>query len=238
MPSANLNPQTRFLLLGSSLLAVLLVLWWLALMSPLLFLVRGAVNVCGGVVSTRDAAFSVTVNQSGGWTFEVPVEATLPPSPANPAPRPLHSIGFDMARADAGAFTFGLPVFWALMLAAPGLRRNLRPLLWGTLAMAMLEIALALFTAEILAHVTLARMLREHDPFGHWLLRFGHHLAVDALPYLTPFVVALCAHRELRENVFHWASGAAPVAARNAAISGENKQSRRPRPNKTVRRRN
>jgi hypothetical protein len=236
MPSISLKPQARFLLLGSALLAALLILWWLVLMNPLLFLLHQAVDVCGGVVSSGAAAFSVTETPSGDWTFEVPLEAVLPPSPANPAPQQIHSISFDMARSVAGAFTFGLPVYWALMLAAPGIRRNIRPLLLGTLAVAILEIVLALLTAEILAQVTLARMVRAHDPIGHWFLRFGYYLAVDTIPYLMPFAVAICSHRELREQVFNWASGE-PVAAGNDAASGGNDREPRHRAKKPGRRR-
>ncbi len=102
--------------------------------------------------------------------------------------------------------------------------------------MAILEIALAVLTADLLAQVTLARMMRAHDPIGHWFLRFSHHLAVNAIPYLMPFAVALCSHRELREQVFNWASGE-PVAAGSDTISGNSKHSRPPRPKKSVRRR-
>jgi len=220
MPSINLNPQTRFLLRGTPLLAALLVLWWLVLMNPLLFLVRNAVNACGGVFWSGTPAFSVTEAQGGGWTFEVPVEATVPRSAASPAPQELHSVVFDMARSEAGAFTFGLPVYWALMLAASGIRRNLRQLLWGTLVMAILEIALAVLTADLLAQVTVARMVRAHDPIGHWFLRVGHYLAVDSVPYLMPFAVVIGSHRELREQLFHWASGAPVVVGNDAASEG------------------
>jgi hypothetical protein len=235
MPAIRLRPQTRFLLLGSALTVALLILWWLVLLNPLLTLLRGAVDACGIVIWSGQATFSVTETRGGGWSFEVPLEATVPPSATNPAPQEIHSIGFDMEHSEVGAFAFGLPVFWALMLAAPGWRRNLRPMLWGTLAMAVLEIALVLVTAELMAHITLARMVRAHDPVGHWFLRYGHALTVNAIPYLMPFVVALGAHRELREQVFDWA-GREPVAA-NVAIPGGNAQSQRLRPKKRAPRR-
>ena len=38
----------------------------------------------------------------------------------------IHSVDFDIRRSDAISFTFGLPVFWAIILAAPGVRRCLR----------------------------------------------------------------------------------------------------------------
>jgi hypothetical protein len=234
MAAIRLNPQTRFLLLGTALLTGLLILWWLVLMNPLLFLLRGAVEVCGGIVFSGHSSLTVTETPSGDWTFEVPIEATLPRSPGNPTPRQIHSIDFDLARPDAGAFTFGLPVYWAIILATPGIRRNLRPLLVGTLAMAVVEIILVLITAEIFAHKTLAQLLPSQDLLGSWFLHFSEYLAVNALPYLLPFVVAIWLDRELREQIFHWASPA-QFPAEGAAIFGGNGLGKRPRLKKHVR---
>ena len=95
------------------------------------------------------------------------------------------------------------------MLAPPGLRRNLRPLLLGTLGMAVAEVLLLLITAWIVAHKTLAQLLQSQDAVAGWFLHFGDYLAVDALPYLIPFAVAIWLHRELREQMFHWVGAAA-----------------------------
>jgi len=236
MPAISLNPQTRFLLLGSALLTGMLILWWFVLLNPLLFLLRGAVQVCGGAVFSGRSELSVTEAPSGDWTFEVPLEATLPRSLENPTPQQMHSIDFDLARSDAGAFTFGLPVYWAIMLAAPGIRRNLRPLLLGTMAMAVLEIALLLATAEIYAHQALAQLLPSQDPLGNWFLHFSEYLAVSAIPYLIPFAVAIWMHRELREQIFHWAKGAT-LPAEAAAIAGADRFGKRPRLMKQARKR-
>ena len=188
-------PATRFLLRGSALVVVLLTLWWLVPWNPLQFLLRQAAHVTG--------ALSITEIANGDWTFEVPLEATLPRTLTNPVPEQIHSIDFDLDRSDAGAFSFGLPVFWAVMLAAPGLRRNLRPLLLGTLAMALLEVALLLITAETLAHQSLAHLLHSQDPLGTWFLTFSNYLAVNSIPYVLPFAIALWLHRELRDQIFH-----------------------------------
>jgi hypothetical protein len=197
----NLPPATRFLLRGSALVVVLLTLWWLAPWNPLLLLLRQAARVSGAMLLSP--TLSITEIANGDWTFEVPLEATLPRTLTNPVPEQIHSIDFDLARSDAGAFSFGLPVFWAVMLAAPGLRRNLRPLLLGTLAMALLEVALLLITAETLAHQTLAHLLHSEDPIGTWCLTFSNYLAVNSIPYVLPFAIALWLHRELRAQIFH-----------------------------------
>jgi hypothetical protein len=47
--------------------------------------------------------------------------------------RQIRSIDFDVSQGDAITFTFSLSVYWAIMLAAPGVRRTLRPLLLARL---------------------------------------------------------------------------------------------------------
>src|SRR6187549_101790 len=47
---------------------------------------------------------------------------------------------FGVPRTDVIGFTFSLPVFWAVVLAAPGWRRNLRPFLAGTGLIVLVEL--------------------------------------------------------------------------------------------------
>jgi hypothetical protein len=199
----NLTPPLRFLLRGSALVAALLTLWWVVPLNPLLFLLRHTAPVIGGVLWSGPSTLTITEIANGDWTFQVPLEATLPRTAANPAAQQIHSIDFDLARSDAGAFTFGVPAFWAVMLAAPRLRRNLRPLLLGTLAMALFETALVLITAQTLAHASLAHLLRSENPIEGWIFKFTEYLAVNSVPYLLPFAVALWLHRDLRGQIFY-----------------------------------
>ena len=118
-----LEPQTRFLLRGSALLIGLLTLWWFALVSPMVYLLKGAA-----------AAFvDIDEHPSGDWTLRVPLDVVLPATPQEPLARQIRSIDFDMSRGDAITFTFSLPVLWAILLAAPACKPRL--LLLGTVAM-------------------------------------------------------------------------------------------------------
>lgn len=193
------------MLRGSLLAIVLLTVWWLLLSGPLLVLLRSAVQFSADLLPGR-SSLTVTENANRDWTFEVPLEARFPATAPNLTPQQIHSIDFDMARSDANGFTFGLPVVWALMLAGPSLRRNWRPLLWGTLLMAALEVVLLLITVETLAHRSVAQLLDIHDPLSAWLWKFSDYLTVNALPYVLPFVVVLLVHRGLRQQIFQWAS--------------------------------
>src|ERR1035438_8953387 len=189
-----LKPQTRFLLRGSILLVGLLSLWWFLLLSPMLYMLKGAAG----------AFLLIQENPSGDWTLRVPLEKTLPATPQQPVAQQVHSIDFDVPRGDVIAFTFSLPVYWAIILAAPGVRRNLRPLLVGTAVMAAVELAMLLAFAEISARNTAAQLSGGADAVGKWARQFGEYLLASVLPYATPFVVALWLHRGLRAEILPW----------------------------------
>jgi hypothetical protein len=210
MPAISLSPPARFLLRGSVLLAAFLTLWWLVLINPLQSLLQTATQAGGALLFSGRSKLTITEAANGDWTFDVPIEPIVPPTPPGAVPQMLYSIGFDLARSDAGGFTFGIPVFWAVILAAPDLRRTWRSLLVGTLVMAVLEVALLLITVKILAYKSLAQILHSHDPVGGWFLRYSEYLAANAIPYLLPFAVAIMLHRDMRVQTFQLAT---PVAA-------------------------
>jgi hypothetical protein len=184
--------ETRFLLRGSALLVGVLTLWWFVLVGPMLYLLEAGAGVF----------LQIDENASGVWTVRVPLETILPATPQQPVARQLRSIDFDMSRSDAITFTFSLPVYWAIMLAAPGVKRNLRPLLLGSAVMAVVELALLLAFAYITAREGASQMAGTEDAAGKWIRHVGVYLVASVLPYAGPFVVALSLHRELREQVF------------------------------------
>jgi hypothetical protein len=186
--------QTRFLLRGSALLIGLLTLWWFVLLGPMLYLLKGAAGTF----------MLIEESPSGDWTLRVPLERILPATPQQPVAQQIHSIYFDMSRTDAIAFTFSLPVYWAIILAAPGVRRNLRSLLLGTALMSAVEIALLLVFAQIAARNVASQLAGTEDAAGKWIRHVGEYLVVGVVPYAVPFVVALSLHRELRGEVFPW----------------------------------
>jgi hypothetical protein len=207
------KPQTRFLLRGSVLLISLLLLWWFFLVNPLLFLLRGALEASGSVLYGGAARELVSEAPSGDWSFRVPIEILLPPSPQQPTGAQVQSIEFDMPRSDVTAFTFSLPVYWAIILAAPGIRRAMRPLILGTVLVAILEIVLVVWFVEISAHKVAAQLYAPQSGTASWLLRFGEYLVVNVIPYAAPFLIAIALHRELRWQMLRWGSAEAAPAA-------------------------
>jgi hypothetical protein len=185
------EPQTRFLLRGSALLVCLLTFWWFVLLGPMLYLLKGAAGVF----------LSIGENSSGAWTLRVPFEKTLPPAPPQLVARQIRSIDVDMTRRDVTMFIFSLPVYWAIILAAPSTRRNVRPLVLGTLVMSVAEIALLLGYAEITAF-SAASQLTGAGHVTEWVRQAGFYLVVNVFPYAVPFIVALSLHRGLRGEIF------------------------------------
>jgi hypothetical protein len=223
------KPQTRFLLRASTLLISSLLLWWFFLVNPLLFLLRGTLEVTGSLFYGAAARELVTEAPSGDWSFRVPMELVLPPSPEHPTGAQVHSIEFDMPRADVTAFTFSLPVFWAIVLAAPGIRRVLRPLILGTVLVAILEIVLVVCFVELSAHKVAAQLYPPQGQTASWLLRFGEYLVVNVIPYAAPFLIAIALHRELRWQMLRWGSAEAAPAAQHPVPKPPTARPRQPR---------
>jgi hypothetical protein len=207
-----LKPQTRFLLRGSALMVGLLILWWFLLLNPMLWALKTAAS----------PFLPMQENPSGDWTLQVALEKTLPATAEQPA-QLIHSIDFDMPRGDVIAFTFSLPLFWALMLAAPGLRRNQRALVWGTALMSAVELAMLLVFAQIAARNAAAQLGGADDAAAKWARHLGEYLIVSVLPYVVPFAIALWLHEGLRTAMFSsLLKEAAPVEDRTHRGGAEN----------------
>lgn len=207
-----LETHARFLLRGSALLIGMLILWWFVSAGPMLYLLK---NTAASFVDIQE-------NPSGDWTLHVPLEITLRATNGRPAPQAIHSVDFDVPRTDLNGFTFSLPVYWAIILAAGG-RRSLRPLLLGTAVMCAFELASLLVFCQITARNAVAQLAGNQDASARWIRGFGQYLVVNALPFIVPFVLALSLHREMREAIFPWGKepeAAAPSLRRNRKKKG------------------
>ena len=168
----------------------MLIVWWFWLVMPLILSLK---SVAGIFLAIDDAP-------GGNWTLHVALDAILSATPERAAEQ-VHSVDFDMQHADLIAFTFSLPLFWSLMLAAPNLRRNLRPLLTGTALMAVAELLMLLAFAQIEARNSLASLVGTGEPVTTWARHLGEYLIVSVLPFLLPFIAALSLHPELRAMI-------------------------------------
>lgn len=185
------SAHLRFLLRGSLLLTGILALWWLALQPPLLFLLRVSEETVMSLLPGAGPARAIAVDAAGDWNFRVPVDDTR--LEAGSLVR-VDSVEFTIPRHDVLLFTFSLPLFWALMLAAPDVRSHLAALLWGTGALAAFEVLLLLGFVEINARGMVGWS-------GRWL-ELATYLATSVLPFFAPLAAALALHRDLRALIF------------------------------------
>ena len=213
MPSG--RPQTRFLARASILLIAMLLFWWLALADMMLPVLRVAAEVCS-ILPGAGSIAPVSVERSGDWNFRVPVGDR--PSGTGGGREPAGSLEFTIPRADMIAFTFSVPVYWAIALAARVASRGGRPLLRGTAVMAIVEILSLLVFVELTAHATAARLHPTADTFATWLRDLGRYLLMTVIPYASPFLAAISLHAELRSEMFSWSTGEG--SGRGSATAG------------------
>ena len=204
-----MRPQARFVLRGSALLMAMLALWWFALQPPMLFLLRSCESVALRLLSSSSPTEPIAVDSSGDWNFRVPVEDTQRDTAKGSGPVKFRAIEFTIPRADVVLFTFSVPVYWAIVLAAPWSRSALRPLLWGTAALSVVEVLSLLALVEITAYAVVAQWHSSPDGLAAWLRDVGNKLIVGVIPFAAPVLAAVALHPELRSQIFP-ASGSFP----------------------------
>ena len=100
--------------------------WWFVLQNPMRALLKGSLEMCGSLVFGVPGNKFLNAAPNGDWTFEIPIDFTAPGISSNGDLVHYHSVDLHLARSDVSAFTFSLPVYWAIVLATPGAWRNRR----------------------------------------------------------------------------------------------------------------
>jgi hypothetical protein len=186
------NPSA-FLLRGSILVVAFLTLWWFVLVNPLLFVLRCSGDFFGPLVFGGSGQEWIQESASGDWSFTMHAKIVLHDSV-------LHSFSFDIPRGDVATFTFSLPAFWAIALSISSSRR-IRPILLGTLLVAVVETALLLIFVETSSLKVVSRLTGSHDAFTSWFIRFSEYLVTLVIPYVAPLIVSIALYPELREQI-------------------------------------
>lgn len=223
------NPQTRFLARASLLVILLLVFWWFILINPLTSLLKGSVQIFGSMFWGGAASELIKETPSADWSVDFPLDFSLPQPPPQSGIRQVHSVGFDIPRSSVISFTFGLPVFWALILAAPGLRDHWQAALWGTLSIIAIETLLVLIFADISAHRVADQLSHSETDLSKWFLHLGEYLVVNVIPFIAPLLVALTLHKELQQQILGWQDLPATRFMRQANMRPANKLRGAPR---------
>ncbi|MGD1094459.1 MAG: hypothetical protein ABSB35_21015 [Bryobacteraceae bacterium] len=96
-----------------------------------------------------------------------------------------------MARPELVLLTFGVPVFWAMVLAAPLGRSCIRALIWGTALVSLIEVLSLLAQVEMTAHGAAAGLRLSADGLAAWSRNFGNRLVVGVVPFAAPVLAAV-----------------------------------------------
>lgn len=172
----------KFLLRASVLLVAMLVMWWLVLVNPLLFVLRASAALPFAFLTGSSASIAAGAAQ---WDFRIPIG--------------LQAISFSIPRSDVVVFTFSLPVYWAIALAS---RTRVRSLLIGTLIMEAIEVLSLIAFAALIGHSVAAQRALSYSSFARWFTEFANYLLVDVIPFLAPVLLAVVLDRDLRSRMF------------------------------------
>lgn len=176
------KPLMRFLLRASLTVIATLVLWSFALQTPMLFLLRLSEEVTLRLANT-DSKYPIAEEPSGDWKFRIPVDDS---TVEGAGPVKIRSIDFTASRSDMVLFTFGLPLFWAIMFAAQLDKQAVRALVWGSMVIVVAE-ALVLFVfLQINAYEALTRFHPSPSGLAKWLRDWGSYLIVGVVPFCSP----------------------------------------------------
>lgn len=201
MSAPNSGLPRRFLLRGSVVLAGMLLLWWLALVDPLLAVLRIAADLPLRCLPGAAPAAAIHVLPTGDWVFRVPVPSSLlDPSMGGHAGK-FRGIQLELPQSTLVLFTLGFPIFWALVLPSPEGRRLWRVLVPGTAAIAAIAVMQVLF---FIGYTINANLHLIRNGAGVWLLDYANYVNRYMIPYTAPFCVALWIHRKLRSDILAW----------------------------------
>ena len=217
MSVRQLSDPTRFLLRALAFLALMLTLWWLVLLDPLLAGLRLSTELTLRLLPGGSSVSHVTIGPGRNWTFQVPAPAAvvnqektqqmLGAAAAGSGPIKIRSIKVEGAARYPILFTVSLPLYWAILLAAPGRRRLLR-MASGTVVLAAFSLlSIAVYAIRLVGgyfQLTTAGL-------SGFLTDSAMYLAVGVVPYLGPVLIALSLDGELRGLIL--AGQAVPAAA-------------------------
>ncbi len=209
-----LSDPVRFLLRALVFLALMLALWWLVLLNPLLAGLRLSAELTLRLLPGGSSVSHVTIGPGRNWTFQVPAPAAVLNQertqqmlgPAGSGRIKIRSMKVEGAGRYPILFTVSLPLYWAILLAAPGRRRLLRMASGTAVLAAFALLSIAVYAIRLVGGYFHLAM----DGFPGFLMDSAVYLATGVVPYLSPVLVALWLDGELRGLIL--AGEAAPAA--------------------------
>ncbi|MGA9622995.1 MAG: hypothetical protein WBQ65_00885 [Bryobacteraceae bacterium] len=231
MSDRQLSDPLRFLLRALVLLALMLALWWLVLLNPLLAGLRLSAEWTLRLLPGGSSVSHVIIGPDRSWTFQVPAPAAvvnqektqqlLGAAAAGAGRIKIRSMKVEGTARYPILFTVSLPLFWAILLAAPG-----RPRLWRMACGTAVLAAVALLSIAVYAVRLVGGYFQlTTEGFPGFLMDSAVYLATGVVPYLGPVLVALSLDGELRGLIL--SGGEAAPAAASAVPAAPRRRRRR-----------
>jgi hypothetical protein len=218
------HPGFRFLARCAVFSVATISLWYFALLGPLLGAMRVSTEVLLSLAPASYSSAGITADANGDWGTKISMPSgKVPPwlsqyVPADrPSPRAV-AVQLTIPRGMLGYFTLGLPLFWAVLLAAPRSKRFWRALAFGTTILAATAL---LFCPITIGHAAAPYLWAP----GSWIgfaLDVASYLGSYAVPYVAPFLLAVLLLPELRKILLPWEpepEAISPIAAGKAHAS-------------------
>jgi hypothetical protein len=182
------SPQTRFLLRASLYFAALLAVWWFVLLPPLLAWVRISTDVVLNAIPGAPIQTGVDVRPGGIWVIQAPIRSG----------GRSRNVRLEAPQRLPTQLTIALPLFWAVILAAPRPRRLWRIIALGTAILLVLPpVGLLIYAA----HVVRIYVYPNAPALVEYVLAVADYVASTVAPYVGPVLLALALHEELRTTV-------------------------------------
>jgi hypothetical protein len=196
-----LSPQTAFLLRAVACLAALFALWWFLLLPPLLAWERISTDLLLSAFPDAPLQTGASVSADGVWVLQAPARV-------HGATR---NIRVELPPRLPIQLTVGLPLFWAILAAAPRASRFWRAPVAGTALLLLLPpFGLLAYAAHVVqiyvfpaAPVLAARGIAGVD-----------YVMSTVAPFIAPVLLALWLHPELAATVLGQMSGSAETPSR------------------------
>jgi hypothetical protein len=197
-----------------------LALWWWFLLTPVLAGMRAPAEFALGWLPGYGSEVRITAEPGGNWSVAAPVSLTNAPlqdavenavrglkDAAPNAPRRIRSVRAVFTRASLSVFCLSVPLYWAILLAAPRGKRRLRAALAGT-ALAAITGFLSLLLFLITSIDVYVQFVR--GPVAQFALNLGSYMGQYLLPYAAPLLIAIWLDAEFRDRILSMAAPGGP----------------------------
>ena len=184
------SPQARFLIRASLLFGAFLVVWWFALLPPLLGWTRISTDILLNAFPGAPLNTGVLVLPGGVWVLQAPIRIN----------GQTRNVRVETAQRLPAQLTMALPLFWAIVLAGRRARRTWRTLAIGSAVLLLLPpLGLLVYAARVVQ----IYVYPNASSILVGSIAVADYVASTVAPYVGPVLLALALDAELRAAILY-----------------------------------